>query len=44
MKGGKVMWFVDAVSAEIDSLRNKPNGSSVKQLNLEDMLLSMALG
>ncbi len=39
MKGGKVMWFVDAVSAEIDSLRNKPNTVAVsKQLNLEDML------
>lgn len=39
MKGGKTLWLVDAVTAEVDSLYN-PSGSSLavtRDLNLTDM-------
>lgn len=39
MKGGKILWLVDAVTAEVDSLYN-PSGSSLavtRDLNLTDM-------
>jgi ABC-2 type transport system permease protein len=39
MKGGKVLWLIDAVNAEMDSLRNISHAIAIsKKLNLEDML------
>lgn len=39
MNGGKVLWLIDAVYAELDSLRNTPETVAYsKTLNLEDML------
>jgi len=39
MKGGKVLWLLDAVNAEMDSLRNTSHTVAIsKKLNLEDML------
>ncbi len=39
MKGGKVLWLIDAVYADMDSLRNKSVAVTFpKSLNLKDML------
>jgi ABC-2 type transport system permease protein len=39
MRGGKILWFVDGVKAEMDSLQNKSNTLGLaRDLNLEDML------
>lgn len=39
MRGGKVLWFVDGVKAEMDSLQNKPTTLALPHdINLEDML------
>lgn len=39
MRGGKVLWFVDGVRAEMDSLQNKPTTLALPMdINLEDML------
>lgn len=39
MRGGKVLWFVDGVKAEMDSLQNKPTALALPHdVNLEDML------
>ncbi|MGC8864111.1 MAG: gliding motility-associated ABC transporter substrate-binding protein GldG [Bacteroidales bacterium] len=39
MRGGKVLWFIDGVKAEMDSLQNKPTTLALPlDLNLEDML------
>lgn len=39
MRGGKVLWFVDGVKAEMDSLQNRPTILALPHdINLEDML------
>ncbi|HAL65455.1 MAG: Gliding-associated putative ABC transporter substrate-binding component GldG [Bacteroidetes bacterium 38_7] len=39
MRGGKILWFVDGVKAEMDSLQNKSNTLGLaRDINLEDML------
>jgi len=41
MRGGKVLWLVDPVHAEMDSLRNKEQTVAlVQDLNLDDMLFN----
>lgn len=38
MNGGKVLWFIDAVSASIDSLNNGYTVALVNELNIDDLL------
>jgi len=39
MRGGKVLWLVDGVTADMDSLQSKPVMYGIsKELNLDDML------
>lgn len=41
MRGGKVLWMIDAVYAEMDSLRTKPETIGItNDLNLDDMLFN----
>jgi len=42
MRGGRVLWAIDQVSAELDSLRNKGEDQLAfnKQLNLDDQLFN----
>lgn len=41
MRGGKVLWLVDGVTAEMDSLRLKPETIGLtNELNLEDMFFN----
>lgn len=40
MKGGKVLWLIDATNASMDSLKSNPTGQFVvdRSLNLDDLL------
>jgi ABC-2 type transport system permease protein len=38
MKGGRVLWLIDAVQASLDSLVNGTTIAMIPQLNLDDML------
>ena len=39
MRGGKILWFIDGVNAEMDSLQNKSSTLGLAHdINLEDML------
>jgi len=45
MRGGKIVWSIDQVSAEMDSLKNRGNEQLAfnKQLNLDDQLFTYGI-
>ncbi|OAQ41898.1 gliding motility-associated ABC transporter substrate-binding protein GldG [Pedobacter psychrophilus] len=46
MKGGKIIWSIDQVNADLDSMRNSRNGEQLafqKKLNLDDQLFTYGI-